>query len=295
MNVTHLLAFHRVAASGGYSRAARIHGVSQPTLSAQVRALEARAGVALFERVGRAVRLTPAGEALLGATARMVDAIDEAAATLSMHRQPARGRLRVSADSAVHVIPILAQLKRLAPGLTFSIRISNTREVMAQVAGDDADVGVMARAPTDRRLHGEKIRVDQLVLLVAASDALARRRAVRLGQLASRDFVMRERGSETRDAAERSLKAAGVKIGQIIEVATREAVVEAVAAEFGVGVVFGAEAGADPRVRRLRLLDAPVELAEYAVCAADKRGAGMIGRFMDAATRLSQERGWMAP
>ena len=294
MNLTHLLAFHRVAQAGSFTLAARIHGVSQPTLSAQVRALEQHAGVTLFERFGRRIRLTHAGETLLAATTKLADAIDEAGAVLSVNRLPARGRLRVSADSAIHVIPVLAELKRLAPGLTFSIRISNSQQVMAQIIDDQADVGVTARSPTDRRLHGIKIRVDQLVLLVGTHDRWARRKRVRLAELSDRDIIAREQGSVTRDVAESALKSAGVRTGQIIEVATREAVLEAVAAGFGVGVVFDTESGKDSRLHRLRIHNANVEVAEYAICRADQRAVGMVGRFIDTALRLSNENGWLA-
>jgi DNA-binding transcriptional LysR family regulator len=59
MNLTQLRAFHRVAQAGSYSLAARSHRISQPTLSAQVKELEATYGVALFDRRGRGVQLTP--------------------------------------------------------------------------------------------------------------------------------------------------------------------------------------------------------------------------------------------
>ena len=64
MNLNHVLAFHRVAAAGGFTVAARLSGLSQPTLSAQVRSLERTMGTQLFKRAGRGIRLTPAGEAL---------------------------------------------------------------------------------------------------------------------------------------------------------------------------------------------------------------------------------------
>ena len=62
MNLTQLRAFHLVALAGGFSLAARTEGLSQPTLSAQVRDLEATYGVGLFDRQGRGVRMTPAGQ-----------------------------------------------------------------------------------------------------------------------------------------------------------------------------------------------------------------------------------------
>ena len=180
------------------------------------------------------------------------------------------------------------------PGFTFSIRISNSAQVMAQVLGDEADVGVAARAPTDPRLAFTKMREDELVMLVGGGDRWARRRSVRMAELAGRTVILRERGSVTRDMTEKGLKAANVRTGQVVEVATREAVLEAVAAGLGVGVVFESEAGRDPRVRTIDIQDASVEVAEYAICRAEQRAVGLVGRFVDTALKLARENGWLS-
>src|SRR5690606_28349293 len=98
MNLTHVLAFHRVATAGSFTIASRLAGVSQPTLSAQVRSLEQSAGVALFERGGRGVRLTPAGEQLFSATRKLAEAMDEVSRLLATSRVPTRAHLRIAAD-----------------------------------------------------------------------------------------------------------------------------------------------------------------------------------------------------
>ncbi len=294
MNLNHVLAFHRVAAAGGFTVAARLSGLSQPTLSAQVRALERTMGTPLFERAGRRIRLTPSGEALFAATMRLNEAMDGVAGILTQDRTAVRGGLRVSADSAVHVIPVLADLKRRVKGLAFSLRIDNSSQVMAQVLNEEADVGVMARPVSDPRLFAAKIREDRLVLLVSAADPWARRMRVSIADLAGRDLVVRERGSITREVAETRIKAARIKTGQVFDVATREAVREAVAAEFGVGVVFASEAGRDSRLRAIPISDQDVSVAEYAICRAERRKLGLVARFLETAHRLAGEQGWLA-
>jgi aminoethylphosphonate catabolism LysR family transcriptional regulator len=294
LNLTFVLAFHRVATAGSFTRAARMSGVSQPTLSAQVRDLERSVGVSLFHREGRQIRLTAAGERLLQTTTRLAEAIDEVESALAQPHSGARGTLRISADSAIHVIPVLAQLKRASPGFKFSIRIDNSQQVTAHVLNNEADLGVTARPVSDPRLASIKIREDRLVLLVGPRDPWFKRKRVDLADLAGRDLVVREQGSITREVMERCLAQAGVEPGQTFDVGTREAVKEAVAAGFGVGVVFASEAGGDSRIRALAVLGAELSVSEYAICHAERRRIALIARFFDVAQKLAHTNRWLS-
>lgn len=293
MNLTLVMAFHKVAAAGSFTHAARLSGVSQPTLSGQVRVLEKSLGNRLFERTGRRVRLTAAGEALFAATSRLADAIGGVERVLEgTHDERAR-QLRVSADSAVHVLPVLGYMKRKGGELNFSLRIDNSSEVTAHVLNEEVDVGVMARATADARLSVAKIRQDRLVLLVSRRDPWASRKRITLAEMAGRDLVVRERGSITREVIEERLDAAGIRARQVFDVATREAVREAVAAGFGAGVVFASEAGNDSRLTTLMIRGADLGVAEYAICRAERRRVPLIAQFFDAALRMAALNRWL--
>ncbi len=293
INLTHVLAFHHVASAGGFTAAAEREGVSQPTLSAHVRALEAVAGRKLFARAGRGVRLTPAGAALFEATLDLERSIARVEEAVGGVRSAGRRQLRVSADNAIHVMPVLAELKRDWPSLQFAIRIANSAEVIAQVQAGEADVGVTARAPQDVRLVSSRLRDDRLIAIAAADDPLARTGRMPLSALRDRPLVLRERGSITRATTEEALRAAGVAIDGALEVATREAVLEAVAAGFGCGLVFASEAGNDARVARLEIDGAAVDVAEYAICRRAAAGAPPVADFLAVAARVAAERGWL--
>ena len=293
MNLTCVLAFHKVASAGNFTLAARMSGVSQPTLSAQVRSLERSIGATLFDRTGRQIRLTATGQALLQATTKLATAIDEVAQVVAAPVSQARGLLRVSADSALHVIPILADLRRKSKVFAFSLRVENSSQVIAQVLNNEADVGVMAQPSLDSRLYAAKIRQDRLVLLASKSHPLARRKILRLADLAGQDLVIRERGSITRELIQTRLTAAQIRPAQVLDVATREAVREAVAAGFGVGVVFSSEAGDDRRLATLEFKGTDVAVGEYVICRADRKSLGLISRFLETAHRLAQANRWL--
>jgi LysR family transcriptional regulator, low CO2-responsive transcriptional regulator len=290
MNLTQIRAFHVVASAGSFSLAARTEGLSQPTLSAQVKALEATYGVGLFNRRGRGVQMTPAGQSLFAITTRLFAAGEEAHALLAGSRDLTRGHLRVSADSAYHVIPILAELKKRHKGLTFTLKIDNSAEVLDHLIGHTADVAVMAKVTSDPRIHSMKLREDRLILFVPRKHPFATRRRMRLSDLAGRDIVVRERGSITREVFEAGLAAAGIVPGSLIEVQTREAVRETVGAGFGIGVVFDSEFGADPRFHPITVADGDLNVGEYVACLEDRRRLALVRAFLDVARQIASQR-----
>lgn len=283
MSFSLLRAFHHVATAGGFTRAAREAGLSQPTLSAQVRKLEALHGVSLFNRRGRQVQLTPLGQNLLEVTARLFAAREEADALLAGARALKRGHLRIAADSATHVMPLLARLKRQHGAVTFTLRIDNSSNVLAQVLAYDADIGVTARRSPDPRLHSVPLKEDRLVLFVPKGHGWARRRRARVEEIGERDVVIREPGSVTREVFEARLAEAGVKPASLIEVQTREAVREAVMAGFGLGIVFASEGGSDPSIHTLEIDGVDFSVAEYVVCLDEHRRLPLVRAFLAAA------------
>jgi aminoethylphosphonate catabolism LysR family transcriptional regulator len=287
--MTELRAFHLVAEAGSFSLAARAAGLSQPTLSAQVRALEATYAVDLFDRRGRGVRMTPTGQSLFALTTRLIGAEEEARALLTGGRALTRGHLRVSADSAYHVMPILAELKRMHPGLTFTLKIDNSAVVLDQITEHGADVAVMAKMTSDPRIYSMKLREDRLIVFVPQGHAWARRRRIRLSELAGRDIVVRERGSITREVFEARLAQADIVSGALIEVQTREAVREAVAAGFGVGVVFDSEFGTDARFHAIEVSDSDLSVGEYVVCLQERRRLAVVRAFLNVAHDIAAQ------
>ena len=107
MNHAQLKAFHAVARDGGFSAAARALGVTQPTLTVQVRALEDGYRVALFHRRGRRVTLTRAGEELYTIAQRYFSVEREAEEFLRAEGGLSQGRVSIAADGPFHVMPLI--------------------------------------------------------------------------------------------------------------------------------------------------------------------------------------------
>jgi LysR family transcriptional regulator, low CO2-responsive transcriptional regulator len=289
--LTGLKAFHAVAVAGSFTRAAAAIGLSQPTLSSQVALLEAKHAVNLFDRKRRGVTLTPTGKRLLDVTTRIFSAEEEALDLLRGARSIQTGHLRIAADNASHVMPVLARLRATNPGLTFSMTIDNSTNILQRLLDYEADLGVMARLTSDPRIFSLRLKRDRLILFVPASHPLAARSSVGIAELQGCDIVLREPGSVTREVFEASLTHASVRPGRLIEVQSREAVRETVAAGFGIGVIFESELGSDPAFRPVVVHDADLEVAEYVACLENRRRLANIKGFLDIAQDMVSDDG----
>ena len=143
MNFAYLRSFHAVATEGSFTRAASALGVTQPTLSTQVKALEERYGVALLHRRGRGVEPTELGRALLDVTRRLFSLEEEASELLARARGLAVGSLRIGADSPYHVMPFLAQFRAKYPEIRVSLSIGNAEEVQDGLIRHRADIAFL--------------------------------------------------------------------------------------------------------------------------------------------------------
>jgi aminoethylphosphonate catabolism LysR family transcriptional regulator len=291
-SVAQLRAFHLVATSGGYSQAAREMAVSQSALSGQVRQLEAISGVVLFERGPRGVTLTSEGEALYQVTSRLFSALSEAGQMLKSPTAEG-GRLRLASDGTVHSLPILDALRRRRPKLVFSIQLHNSDNVIEQVVQYRADVGITAQMPKDSRFHVQPLTTMTVGVFMPADHPWAARDVVNVKDLQGMPFVLRERGSRTREVFEQALAGKGVTLGELMEVSTREGVRETVAAGFGLGAVADLEFGFDTRLCFKPLVGAAAVISEYVVCLDERRRVPMIADFFRCAgdayrSRVSQ-------
>ena len=288
MNIAWMRAFHVVATEGSFTTAARALNVTQPTLSAQVRQLEDYHGVRLFERTARGVVPTSLGASLLAITRPLFALAQEADELLSSSRELASGQLKVGADGPHHIIPVMAAFTRRYPGIVLSLDMGTADRVLRELREYRVDVALVARVDADDRLHSLPFRRSPLVLFVPRDHAWARRASVRLEEVGGERLILREKASVTRQLFERALAEAGISPGSVMQIESREAVREAVAAGLGIGVVAAAEFDRDPRLKALRIRDCALEIVEHVVCLTERERLRVVRAFLDLAGELSE-------
>lgn len=162
-------AFLVTAEEGSLSAAARALGMAQPTLGRQVTALERELGVALFERAGRGLALTPAGMQLLEHVREMGNAAGRVSLAASGRSQSIEGAISITASeiySAFLLPPVVARLRREHPGVSIEIVASNA---VVDLRRREADIAIRNARPADPDLIARKLRDDTAGLYAAPS------------------------------------------------------------------------------------------------------------------------------
>jgi DNA-binding transcriptional LysR family regulator len=259
LNLNHLRVFRSVCETNSITEAARQLHISQPAASKQLAELEAQIGVILVERLPRGVRLTAAGE-VLGRHARRLFQEERAAeAAIAALLGLELGQLSVAASTTIgsYIVPALfGDLHAAHPNVKLELEIGNASRVEELVLGGQFDIGLSEGSVASEQLHVEVFAYDQMMLIAAPSHPLAAARAPVSPQvLEELPFLMRERGSGTREVVEAALVQRGVRLTPAMTLGSTEAIKTAVARGLGVALVSSLTLDLDLQSDRLRIIE----------------------------------------
>jgi DNA-binding transcriptional LysR family regulator len=258
LNLNSLRLFLAVATHGGFSRAARATGVSQPAISKAVRLLEEQGGAQLLVRSPSGVTLTEAGT-LLAEHARALFAEERAAEErLESLRGLRRGVLRLGASTTLasyFLPPILGELYRAHPGIDLQLLSANARTVIGALLEHEVELGLVEGPVHDGRLEVRPWREDELVVVVAPGHPLTRKRNLTGAQLMEELLLLREEGAGTRDVMLAALRRRRWTPRRMFEVNSTEAIKGLVAAGVGWALLSARAVQDEVQLGRLRRLE----------------------------------------
>ncbi len=248
-----------VAAAGhlSFARTSEQLHLTQAAVSLQVKQLESMAGFALFERRGRKIALTEAGEVLLGYAQRIAEALKDADAALSALKGLTGGRIRVGVVStAKYFAPaLLAQFQQRHPGVRVSLSVNNRELIVRELERDEIDVAIMGQPPQRLATDAVPFADHPLVIIAPPRHPLARSRRIPLAALAGDVFLVREQGSGTRSSMERFFAERGFEptVGNVMS--SNETIKQAVMAGMGLALISRHTIDLELQVGRLAVLD----------------------------------------
>ena len=186
-----------VAQCGSFSRAADACAITQPALSERMKRVETQLGVELFERNKRGLRVTPAGEALLGKARELLDGADALDELIAAAAAPLSGRLRVGfiATLGPYLVPhLLARLRRDYPALELILQEGLTDSMVANLQAGSLDLLLSAVPLEEPGIEQLPLFHEPFWLAVPKSHALAKRARVSAADLRGEEMVLLEDG-----------------------------------------------------------------------------------------------------
>ncbi|MBM3945472.1 MAG: LysR family transcriptional regulator [SAR202 cluster bacterium] len=212
MELAQLEAFVEAATRGSFHRAARALYVSQPSVSARVRALEDELGGPLFHRHGRGVRLTDTGRRFLPYAQQALDALDEGKELMRTAMLNQGGVLKIAAARGIgtYTLPgILEVLRERHPEIKPHIAVGRSRDVLGMVVTEEAQVG-LARELTHPDIVSAQLYDEEIVLVTHPKHRFANREDVDIAEVAREPFILYDPGSAYFLLIERVCREAGI-------------------------------------------------------------------------------------
>ena len=258
MELRHLRYFVAVARRLNFSRAAEDLHVAQPAISQQIRALELELGVQLFDRMGRRVALTRAGEVLLPHANQVLAAVELAANEVRELGHLSRGSASLGAPPTVstHLLPArLTHFRTLYPGLDVALREAGTESLLKLVEDGQLDLAIVTADGLPAAVERLPYLEEDYVLAVSALHPLSRKKDVRLADLANEPFILFPTGYKLREVTLAACKRAGFEPRIALDGGAMQSALEFVAAGLGVALVPELALTNAINIRRLAIAD----------------------------------------
>lgn len=201
MNIDQLKAFHKVAYTSSFTKAARELFLSQPAVSQQIQALESSLGITLFDRSGKKVRLTDEGEILLSYTNRLFHLYEEIELLFGQLRSLEKGKITLGATAVIgtYFLPIfIGRYNRKYPEIEIDLHMGNSNNVHNMLLEGSVDLGFAGRLKVHSNLTSVRVHREKLLLVSAPDNPITARESVTVDELDRASFIWREKGTQTR-------------------------------------------------------------------------------------------------
>jgi LysR family transcriptional regulator, low CO2-responsive transcriptional regulator len=257
VSLRQLRVFETAATLGSFSRTAEVLHLTQPGVSMHIKELETSAGLPLFERMGKKLAVTEAGQELLTRAREVLRALKDAEDVLDGLKGLRRGRINLAVVStAKYFVPrLLARFGRDYPQLEIRLAVNNRDSVIQQLTANEIDLAIMGRSPQSLDTIAEPFAENPHVIIAAPSHPLAARRRIPVETVARETFVVREPGSGTRLAMQKFFDDHRVPCKVGMEMASNETIKQAVMAGMGVSFLSRHTIDLEFQTQRLAVLD----------------------------------------
>jgi len=260
MDLWQLHIFCRVIEHKSFSRAAEAVHLSQPTVSAHIKDLEAHFGCPLIDRLAKEAAPTQAGRLLYGYARRLLGLRDEAESAMSQYQGKTRGRLVVGGSTipGTYLLPrAVGRFRRRYPEVRLSLVIEDTAGIISGILEGVLELGVVGAESGEKDIRQEAVMEEEMRLIVPRGHPWAKRRRVALAELWEEPYIAREAGSGTLQSLQAHIGDLGRErreLNVIAEMGSTEAVCQGIREGIGVSILSPLAVAEDLAAGRLKAL-----------------------------------------
>jgi DNA-binding transcriptional LysR family regulator len=243
-----------IAESGSFTAAGEKLHVSQSAISRQILLLEDELGEPVFHRIGRRIRITPAGESLLQLSHRVFRDMQDTTSAISDTRESLRGSIGLVGGMTVclYVFPaLLSEVRRLHPNLDMRVTVGSTLRSIALLRSGAGDLGLLTLPIEASDLVSVPLLEEELLLVTYPSHPLAAKKRIVPADLDKQPFVLFETGSITRRLVEEFFARERITPPIIMETENVEIIKAMVRSGLGISIIPWQAAAADVATRQL--------------------------------------------
>ena len=240
MDFYQLLYFRKVAEARSVSRAAEELLITQPAVSKQMKALEDELGEKLFDRIGKKVFLTKAGDVLYAYADRILRSVDDAGKAVKALSEGCSGELLIGTSDhiSIHRLPhVLKSYITAFPKVGLKLRCQRSETILGMVRKNVVDIGVITLPGPEKNLVSRVIWEDPMSLVFPRKHPLESLKTIRLRDTLVYGMILPERGTTTRKAIDSAFARRKMAPDVAMEVAYIETIKGLVKAGLGISIL----------------------------------------------------------
>lgn len=237
MNERQLKIFFEVATRLSMTEAAKVLSMTQPAISQTIKEIETEYQECFFDRIGKKLYLTNAGEIMLGYTRRILNISDECKKSIKDLKELRKGHLKIGASTTIGIYiltDIIGEYKKLHNEIDVSIIIENTKNISNLILENKVDIAFVEGPVYSEEILKKDFWDDELVLVCNNENSLNERNNLKIQDIVNQKFIMREQGSGTREVIEALFKLHNIELNNYLELGSTEAIKRAVEAGLGI-------------------------------------------------------------
>lgn len=292
--IRQLQIFSVASAHMSFARAAEQLHLTHAAISLQIKQLEEVCGFPLFDRIGKKVFLTEAGDILLLHARQILQSLKDADASLMALKGLKGGRVTIAVTStAEYFAPtLLTEFRKIQPDVRVRLLVNNREEVARLLLSNEVDLAIMGRPPVDMDSEAVSFAPHPFVMVAPASHPLAGRARVNVRDVASETMIVREAGSGTRSAMQEFFRENAIEPRVDMEMGSNEAIKQAVVAGLGISFISQHTLGLELSTGRLAILKVqgmPVTRRWFIVRHRSKHLTPALGAFWEFVLRFAPD------